>query len=210
MNQEYFTLWILDEILGLPRDVIRWEIWDYIDYRFVLTKHPNTVLSWICENHEFEIGTLWAHHHKFDDDDEMRINIDKMYNEGNMERVNWLLEFFIPLVKESDQDFYWLKYYWLYHCVYCLMILCCRRGDIDTIKKISPEYIDKIADMVVYDCQNHGRDKFPLYESWSNHHKSITEYLWNNRCGCGNLIYDEENDTLIEIMDRLPLKKKSD
>ena len=203
MNQEYFTLWILDEVLGLPRDVIRWEIWDYIDYRFILNENSNFVLNWVCTNHEFEIGMIWSHQniHKFDDG--TYIILDKMYNIGNMEGIYWVLNFLIPLLMESDRCFDWIyKYVSLQYSIYHLITLCCKQGDINTIKKISLKNIYVIAKNVVEDDNNYGESQYPLYESWRNHHKELTMYLWNHRCGCGDLIYDEENDILSEPMER--------
>ena len=196
MNQEYFTLWILDEILGLPRDVIRWEIWDCIDYRSVLNDDIHASLDWICNNHEFSIGEIWAHKNVHRFKNYIDVSAENMYSKRNIEAVNWILTFLITLIKKSGHCWFWESHHAFCCSIYHVIIICCENGDIDTIKKIPCEELDKMVRVIVDSDDVNEHPDIPLYRSWCKGQKALSVYLWNNKCGCGYLGYNEENDTL--------------
>lgn len=68
----YYALWVLDELIDLPKEVIRWEIFPHLlDYANTLTVHigkdwikkDKEVIGWICHNKRFKIGDWWFKNH---------------------------------------------------------------------------------------------------------------------------------------------------
>lgn len=195
MNIDYFIVWVLDEILDLPQDIIRWEIWAYIDYHSILRRnvgrdwrnYPFPTLIWICKNQEFDIGEWWAYRNVRSISYNFRIDI--VCETFNKIVVNWVFNFLAPLLTKSDIT--WIQKSLKY--ISYLVLECCQKGDIDTVKKIIPKYITNYAEVCTFDDDPH---LCPIYESWYNDHKDLTEYLNDNLVENNGFIYDVENDNL--------------
>ena len=211
MDRRYFILWALDKVLNLPRDVIRWEIWDYIDYHYILRKNvgddwelrPYSTFSWICRTHLFNIGKRWA-----SENIEQILDLDNeiglFYEEDTDKNViNWLFDVFTPFVMKYDSTWIEQNRYYINQKI----LDCCRMGDIENIKKIVPKYISYCGEEInirehdKHNCpfriwDNINPHECPIYVSWRNNHKDLTTYLYNNLSSNGGFIYDEENDKL--------------